>query len=324
MFHLKAIEALEDVEVTAVADRNNARAVEVKERCGARKACLDYRALLADPGVDAVAINTPPRFHEQMVVESLESGKHVLCEKPLAETVEGCLRIRKLQGETGLVVLPGHNYAFTPSLGKMAGLIEEGAIGDLRGASISFENNLRLYNPRTDFRFKEDHGIVEDIMPHILSVSSPIAGAAKTVERVEAWRKRYEVYDNVEVSVMTGGGVGIDCSLSWTSLVPRFRVEALGSRGRIRTDLMLSPYTVTIEAGGENRKVKGRGLGWYLDLVRFRHPSFKNQYRHLVGLVEGSEEPMLGIEEEIGMLRVMEEVVRRLKEEEGTDGSGKR
>lgn len=314
MFHLKAIDAVDQVVVAGVADTSEARMGEVRRMAQAEKGCTDYRELLRDPGVDAVAINTPPRFHEQMVVDSLSAGKHVLCEKPLAQTVEGCQRIREAQGMTGLVVLPGHNYAFTPSLLRMEELIAEGAVGELRKVLVRFENNLKSYGSRTSFRLMEDYGIVEDILPHILSVSTPLAGRADSVGEVSGRCKRYEVCDNMTLTLGTEGGVEVECSLSWTRLIPRFRVEVLGSRGRMFSDLMMSPYTVTIEAAGERKRFKDRGLGWYLDLVQFKHPSFQSQYRHLVALVAGRGEPRISIDDEVAMLRMIDLVTERAKE----------
>jgi len=314
MFHLKAIRGVEGVTVTAVADRNRDRMESVRKESGAERGYIDYRDLLADPDVDAVVINTPPNLHEEMALRSLESGKHVLSEKPLAQSIEGCLRIRRLQEETGLVVLPGHNYAFTPSLERAQRLIGEGLIGEVQDASLRFENSLRTYGPKTDFRLETELGIVEDILPHILSVSNGLVGSAERVEEARGWRKSYDVVDNVRLTLRTAGGVELDCSMSWTRLVPCFKVEVSGASGRVEMDLMRSPFSVAVESEGVRRTHGRRGLKVYLDLLRFRHPSFRNQYRHLVGLVEGSETPRITIDDEMDIIRMKEAVVRRLSE----------
>ncbi|MFH0850441.1 MAG: Gfo/Idh/MocA family oxidoreductase, partial [Candidatus Bathyarchaeota archaeon] len=119
MFRLKAIDEVEEVTVEAVSDVSEDRIRDVLGSCASAKAYTHYTDLLGDPDVDAVAINTPPRFHEEMVLSALSHGKHVLCEKPLAQTVEGCRRIGEAQRESGLQVLPAHNYAFSPSVVRM-------------------------------------------------------------------------------------------------------------------------------------------------------------------------------------------------------------
>ena len=314
MFHLNAVEEVEEVTVTAVSDVSEDRIRDVKGRCTSAKAYTSYTELLGDPDVDAVAINTPPRFHEEMVLESLSYGKHVLCEKPLAQTVEGCRRIGEAQRRTGLQVLPAHNYVFTPSVLRMAELVKGGAVGKVQRVRVYFENNLRIYRSQTDFRTHQENGLVEDVLPHVLSVSAPMAGRAREVRDLSWWCRQYKVCDNIKATLDAEGGAEIDCSMSWTRLVPRFKVEVEGTQGRLETDLMISPYSVTVEKGGRRETIKERGLDWYLDLVRFKHPSFQGQYRHFVGLVAGTEEPLITVEDEAAMLEIMERVSGLLKE----------
>jgi len=101
--------------------------------------------------------------------------------------------------------------------------------------------------------------------------------------------------------------------MSWTKLIPSFKVEASCASGRVETDLMRSPYSVTVESGGVTRKMdEKKGLKLYLDLLRFKHPSFQNQYRHLCRLVDGSEEPRITIDDEVDIIRMTEEVEKHL------------
>jgi len=314
MFHLNAIKEVEGVKVTAVSDVSEERVRDVQGSCAQAKTYTDYMELLDDRDVDAVAINTPPRFHEEMALESLGHGKHVLCEKPLAQTVEGCNRIGEAQRRTGLHVLPAHNYAFTPSILRMVELVKGGAVGEVQRMRVYFENNLRVYRSQTDFRTHQENGLVEDVFPHVLSVSAPLAGPVKDVRDLSWWCKQYDVCDNIRATLDAVKGAEIECSLSWTRLVPRFRVEVEGSEGRLETDLMVGPYSVTLEKSGHKETFNERGLDWYLDLVRFKHPSFQGQYRHFAGLVAGTEEPLITVEDEAAMLGIMGRVSGMLGE----------
>jgi predicted dehydrogenase len=314
MFHLKAIDEVEEVTVEAVSDVSEDRIRDVQGSCASAKAYASYTDLLGDPDVDAVAINTPPRFHEEMVLDSLNQGKHVLCEKPLAQTVEGCRRIGEVQRETGLQVLPAHNYAFTPSIVRMAGMVRQGAVGEVERMQVYFENNLRIYRSQTDFRTSSENGLVEDVLPHVLSVSTPIAGRSREVKDLAWWRRQYRVCDNIKATLETEAGAEIDCSLSWTRLVPKFKVAVEGTEGRMETDLMLSPYSVTVEKDGRRETLKERGIDWYLDLVRFKHPSFQSQYRHFARIVNGLEQPLITVDDEAAMLGLMEKLSGLLKE----------
>jgi len=70
---------------------------------------------------------------------------------------------------------------------------------------------------------------------------------------------------------------------------------------------------MTIEKEGKRSRIdQKRGLGIYLDILRFKHPSFQSQYRHFYKVVEGLEKPKLTIDEEIAMIGMMGKVVEYL------------
>lgn len=316
MFHLRAIEEVEGVSVVAVADMDGSRMEEVRDKCGAARGCLELGELLADPDVDAVVINTPPRFHEDMVVEALEAGKHVLCEKPLSRSVEGCERIMEAQGDGSLVVMPLHNYGFTPALETAEKILEAGEIGKITRMSLSFDNNLRSYGSRTDFRLEERYAIVEDILPHVLSVVHVLVDSPPSVQDALGWCRSYKVVDNLSVS-LRAGMVEVECDMNWTSLIPRFSIEVEGDGGSLSMEPMKFPYKVTVRTPRGERTEDKPGLGKYLDVARLRHPAFRRQYEHFAAVVGGSEEPRFTVEDEVEMLRVMDRVVRLLTLAEG-------
>ncbi len=304
MFHLKAIKQLPEITVSAVLDIDEARMLETQREAGAEKAYHDSAELFNDLDVDAVVINTPPRFHEEITLKALEHGKHVLCEKPLAKTVEGCRRIEKAQQKTGLVVLPAHNYVFTPSLTMMSEAMTRLDLGKITGVSVRFENNLSLYRSQTDFRKNSSHGVVDDVLPHVLSVIYPLTGHVSAVDSVQWWCKDYKVCDNM-ITELSTGGVPVEAHLSWTKLLTRFNVSVDFERGQLSTDLMMNPYKLDVCFDGKHETIREKGLDWYLDLVRFRHPSFRNQYSHFQHLIETGDKPLVTIEDEVNMLETM-------------------
>jgi predicted dehydrogenase len=310
MFHLKAIEGSGVVELVSISDKGDKQLAEVKGITGVTHVSEDYRELLANSEVEAVAINAPPRFHEEMTLEALKAGKHVLCEKPLAQTIEGCERIK--QNKKNLIVLPAHNYVYTPALYKIEEKVKQGTIGVVKGIKLNFENNLGMYGSKTDFRTKDPHGIIEDVMPHILSVSSIVAGRAKEVLEVSGICRKYDVCDNLHAIIATEHGVKLDCTASWTRTIPTFNVAIEGEKGRISSDFAINPYSYVIENDDKKTKFSERGVGWYLDLLQYKHPSFSEQYRHLDKLVHIGGEPRITIDDEIGMLKAMKELGNRL------------
>lgn len=306
MFHVNAIEQIADIQVVALNDIDPSAMEKVQGRCADSRIYDSYNDLLSDEAVDAIAVNTPPSLHEEMVLQALDSGKHVLCEKPLSTSVDGCLKIMDRRDETGLAVLPAHNYSFTPALYTMENLIKEGSIGELTGMRVAFENNLKGYRASTDFRLEKHNGLVEDILPHIISVVTPLIGHFSEVAEVDWTCKSYDVCDNMTATLNTHSGIPVECVMSWTKLMPTFEVKVTGTNGMLSGEFSLRPYTVEIEVGGVTETFNEKGLRWYLDLIKFKHPSFQNQYMHFVDLIEGTTYPRVSINDEINILKAVE------------------
>ena len=92
----------------------------------------DYRDLLKVEDIGAVIIATPDYLHEEMAVASLEAGKAVYLEKPMAITIEGCDRILETAMRTGSKLFIGHNMRHFPVVLKMKEIIDSGLIGELQ------------------------------------------------------------------------------------------------------------------------------------------------------------------------------------------------
>jgi predicted dehydrogenase len=314
MFHLNAIEDASNVTVVALADTLKNSVAETMKTIKVEYGCTDYQDLLNNPFVDAVVINTPPSYHEEIVLDALQAKKHVICEKPLAQTILGCDRINRKKKETGLTVLPAHNYVFTPSITKLVELIETEKIGETQSANFYFENNLKFYNSVTNFRVTNKYGLIEDILPHILSVSNIFFRKIIEVTQVEWWSKSYDICDNMTAILKAENNIPIHIKMSWTKIFPRFKVIIKGTKGEIHTDLMMNPYKIKIKTNGEKIEYNSNKISWLFDLLRYKHPSFKNMYEHFEKLIRGVEKPRITIEDEIGILKVIADFSSWLEE----------
>ncbi len=126
---------------------------------GART-CEDFDEVLDDPSVDAVSIATPPNTHYALVKRALEAGKHVLVEKPLATTSADAEELVELAERSGLVLMPGHTFLYSPAVNKVRDLIDYGELGDVYFVTSS-RMNLGIY---------QADGVVCDLAPHDLSI----------------------------------------------------------------------------------------------------------------------------------------------------------
>ena len=109
-------------------DMNQERAKELADKYGC-KAYQSYEALLADPAIDAVSVCVANNAHAEISIAAMRAGKHVLCEKPMAVTLEECEEMVRVSKETGKYLMIGQNQRLAKAHIKAKKLIEEGAIG---------------------------------------------------------------------------------------------------------------------------------------------------------------------------------------------------
>ena len=122
----------ENCEMYAIAGRNMEKAERFKETYGFQKAYGSYEKLLADPKVEAVYIPLPNTMHYEWTIRALKSGKHVLCEKPLAPTEAQAEEMFKAAEENHVYLMEAFAYQHSPYIAAVRKEIENGTIGDVR------------------------------------------------------------------------------------------------------------------------------------------------------------------------------------------------
>ncbi len=120
---------LPPVQLAVLCDTPLDKASAMASQFGFARATDDWRALVADPGVDVVSITTPNGLHRQMAIAALQAGKHVWCEKPMALTLPDALAMAGAAREAGRVTLLGYNYIRNPAFRHACRLIAAGRIG---------------------------------------------------------------------------------------------------------------------------------------------------------------------------------------------------
>jgi predicted dehydrogenase len=127
--HVPAIAQIPSARIVAVADSDSSKARTVQKKLDSVKIYEDYRQLLRDDEVDAVDICTPTKYHSEIVVAAANSGKHVLCEKPIALTLEDADRMINACAENRVKLMIAHSRRFIPRNSIAKRLIREGRIG---------------------------------------------------------------------------------------------------------------------------------------------------------------------------------------------------
>jgi predicted dehydrogenase len=169
--------ALPDTEVKWVCDRDLPRAERVVGAQSAIRVTPDIDDILSDESVEAVAIATPPATHAELALRCLEAGRHVLVEKPLADSYDAGWRMVKAAEEQGLVLHCDHTFCYTPAVQKLRELVAAGELGrPLYYDSVRV--NLGLVQQEVD--------VFWDLAPHDISILDFILGPGREQVSVTA------------------------------------------------------------------------------------------------------------------------------------------
>jgi myo-inositol 2-dehydrogenase/D-chiro-inositol 1-dehydrogenase/scyllo-inositol 2-dehydrogenase (NAD+) len=126
--HLPAFKKIENARLVAVSDSNEATLRKQAAKHEVPTTYADYRELVRDSNVDAVLVSVPTQYHAQVALAALAAGKHVLCEMPLAPSLEEVDQILEAAKRAGVILMPSLNFRFTPNYVKAKQLIDQGAI----------------------------------------------------------------------------------------------------------------------------------------------------------------------------------------------------
>ncbi|NOX62402.1 MAG: Gfo/Idh/MocA family oxidoreductase [Chloroflexi bacterium] len=155
-------------QVITVCDLRGERLAEAKRRYPSLHITREYRDLLDNPAIDAIAIATPVSTHFPLAMAALRAGKHVLVEKPLAASSEEAEQMIEAAEQRGLVLMVDHTFIYTGAVRKIKELIDNNSLGQLYYYD-SVRINLGL--------FQHDINVLWDLAVHDLSIMDFIVQA---------------------------------------------------------------------------------------------------------------------------------------------------
>jgi xylose dehydrogenase (NAD/NADP) len=256
-------------ELTALASRDLERAKTYANEWNIPRVFGSYEAMLADPDVDVIYNPLPNSMHMEWTIKAAQAGKHVLCEKPLAVTIEEVDAITAAAQKAGVVVMEAFMYRHHPQTLKVKELVESGVIGKLqliRGSftfKLSDEGDVRLNSSLSG-------GSIWDVGCYPISYARLIAG----VELVEVfgWQVTGQAsgVDEMFAGQMrfsNGVYAQFDCGFRTPQ---RTHMELVGDKGNITIKIPFSPKLneeIIVTNGDEKRIITIPGEDLYLGEV---------------------------------------------------------
>ena len=175
------------IDMAVVCGRDEGRVAAAADKLGWRSYETDWKALLARDDVQLVDICTPGDTHAEIATAALRAGKHVLCEKPLANTVaeaEAMTEAAATAREQGVRSLVGFTYRRVPAIQLARQLVAEDRIGTIRHVRAQYLQDW-ITDPEAPLSWrlqkeKAGYGALGDIGSHIIDLTEYITGESIT------------------------------------------------------------------------------------------------------------------------------------------------
>src|ERR1700730_11934649 len=203
-----------EVQVTAIAARDPARAREFAGANGIPRVLATYEDLIADPEIDVIYNPLPNSLHCEWSIRAMRAGKHVFCEKPIASNADEAARMAQVADETGLLLVEAFHYRYHPLADRVRELIRDGALGKLTHAEGHFSVPIPPDNIRFDWNLAG--GATMDLGCYPLHMIRYFSGMTPRVIRAKAQvgPPKIDVVMEADLELAPGGTARMTCPMA--------------------------------------------------------------------------------------------------------------
>lgn len=243
-YHLNGIQYAANCEAIAICDVDLERAKAQAEKYNIESVYQDYHELLAREDIEAVTLPLPDQVHKQITIDALRAGKHVLCEKPMALSMEECREMINVANETGKLLMVGQIGRYNYHYNAAVEMINNGEIGELFFVESEYAHDYSAIGGAGGWRVTPERHAIIGGGCHAVDLLRRIAG---NPEEVFAYANRKVLTDwpvddcTVAVMKFPNNVIGkvmcsIGCKRRYT-----MRTVLYGSEGTLIVDSKL-PY----------------------------------------------------------------------------------
>jgi predicted dehydrogenase len=324
MRHLESYLKHPSAEVVAVCDANPSLLQSVQRQHQIELGFDNLESLLAVDGLDAVSICTPNYLHEPMVCAALAAGKHVLCEKPLAATLEQGERIAATARVSNRVCMIGFSRRYRDDSRAVKSLVESGELGEIYHAHTGWLR--RRFNPSVRGWFlskaQSGGGPLIDLGVHMLDLALWFMGNPRAVSVSGAVSYRFgerlghgspvDVEDMASAYIRLDNGATIVLETSWfayTGATDHVFCQILGTRGGVKIDLGTTNPTPPVEVYADRGSVPLVATP-VLPSADQTSVSFFNEVSEFIAAIQESRAPASTVAQGLEILRILDGIYR--------------
>lgn len=313
--------SINDVRISYCADTSESRLSHIKSLYSEVNLTKDYRDVIQDKNVDAVIIATPIETHYKIARECLESGKHVLVEKPITNTSAEAEKLISLADENKKVLMVDHTFEYSAPVRKIKEILDNGELGKIFTIDI-IRVNLGL--------FQEKVNVIADLAPHDISMlvyllnESPISARAVGNSYI-----RDGIEDDAHINFEFRGGIAANIHVSWLDPCKIRKTTIVGNRKMLVFDDTLSEEKIKIYDKGVTLQKNSQPMQQYYDtyqewVLAYRKgeiysPQIENKEplsvmaSHFIDCIKNNKKPQTDGQCGLRVVKVLEAAQKSLK-----------
>ena len=310
---LRNFSSLAQCDARYVVDASPERRAFVQRNFPKTTVLESYEFALDDPEVGAVVIATPAASHFELAKLALQSGKHVLVEKPLATTVAEVDELARWADQRGLIVMVGHTFIYNPAVRYVKRLIDAGELGEVR-----YVHSQRLNLGR----IRSDIDALWNFAPHDISIiqywlddREPTSVSRQGMDYIQPG-----VDDVVFLNLVYPNKVIANIHVSWLDPQKVRKMTVVGSRKMVVYDDVADDKIAIYDKGIDRKAVLGQNMDFdrpsptdfsyrsgdiLLPQVSFVEP-LRLQAEHFLDCIRMGREPATGIAHARAVVSILE------------------
>jgi predicted dehydrogenase len=305
-------------QVVMVCDQDRSRLEKSSAVCPTAELVDDFRRVLDDPAVEAVAIATPVATHGLLTAAALKAGKHVLVEKPLATSVREAEELVRLADSAGLTLMVDHTFVYSPAVRRIKEIMDSGELGEIYYID-SVRINLGLV--------QNDVNVLWDLAPHDLSiVDFLLGGLPRSVAAMGSCHTRAGQEDVAYLNLDFGNNLLASFHVNWLSPVKvRHLIIGCSNKGLVYNDLNawepIKVYDRGITVAEEPEARRGMLISYRTGDIWSPHVEqaepLQNVACHFNDCIRTGKRPLTDGQAGLRVVRILEAAQRSIKAQGG-------
>ena len=300
---LEAVKHCKHLHLTSIMDLNPAFSKPIAELTGCA-AFTNLDEMINYKKLDGAIVCTPPSTHRDIACKLMDAGISVLCEKPLALTIEDAIAMYETASKNEVILMMCSKFRYVEDIIRAKSIITTGMLGKIHFYSNQFCSHVNMtgrWNSQTQV---SGGGVIMDNGPHAVDIIRYLMGPIAKVYAHESTRTPgLDVEDTATISAITKSNVISTINLSWSlNLQNSSYLEIYGTEGAIKVGWKDSVY----QHSGHPHWISF-GVGYQ------KIGAFKSQLENFVGTIHGTHEPLITPEDGLASISLIEAAYESLE-----------